>query len=114
VKTLLSSGNVVFDARATSEAVLERKAVAAMEAGLGRSFAVILRKQAELQQLLAGDPFAAFKLTPQHKRVVTLPARRTAGKLALPPEKDGARILAVRGAARSSVLMWRATRARCS
>jgi uncharacterized protein (DUF1697 family) len=97
VKTLLSSGNVVFDARAVSEAALERKAVAAMEAGLGRGFAVILRKQSELQQLVADDPFAAFKLSPQHKRVVTFLHDAPTEKPDLPVEKDGARILALRG-----------------
>src|SRR6266850_168154 len=63
VKTVLSSGNVVFSARAASEASLERKAEAAMKDQLGRSF---LRK----------GPVA---------------------KLALPIERDGARILSVEG-----------------
>jgi uncharacterized protein (DUF1697 family) len=38
VKTLLSSGNVVFNARAASEATLQRKVEAAMTKQLGRPF----------------------------------------------------------------------------
>ncbi len=37
VRTLLSSGNVVFDAKKASEAALERRAEAAMEKRLGRT-----------------------------------------------------------------------------
>ena len=97
VKTLLSSGNVVFDARATSEATLARKATAAMQAELGRSFMVFLRTQAELQQLLADDPFAAFELSARHKRVVTFLHGAPQTQLEMPPEQDGARILGLKG-----------------
>src|SRR5207244_1128793 len=38
VKTLLSSGNVVFSARTSSEASIERKAEAAMKKHLGQPF----------------------------------------------------------------------------
>jgi uncharacterized protein (DUF1697 family) len=37
IKTVLSSGNVAFDARTASEAVLERKAEATMTKQLGRT-----------------------------------------------------------------------------
>ena len=43
VKTVLSSGNVVFDARAAAEATLERKAESAMHKVLGRTFYTIVR-----------------------------------------------------------------------
>lgn len=43
VRTLLSSGNVVFSTRAASAAALERRAEAAMQKRLGRSFMTIWR-----------------------------------------------------------------------
>ena len=43
VKTVLSSGNVAFSARTASEAVLERKAEAAMSKQLCRTFYTIVR-----------------------------------------------------------------------
>lgn len=98
VKTVLSSGNVVFDARTASPASLERKAEAAMSAHLGRRFLTIVRPVEALQALLAADPFAAFSLPPDAKRVVTF-LREPAGQdLERPIERDGARILCVRGA----------------
>jgi uncharacterized protein (DUF1697 family) len=93
VKTVLGSGNVVFDARAAANASLERRAEAAMQAGLGRSFRTIVRPVAFLQDLLAKDPYARFDLPPQAKRVVTFLRDVPAKKLALPIESEGARIL---------------------
>jgi len=96
VRTILSSGNVAFDARATSLPALERRAEKAMHAGLGRSFGTIVRSARYLQELLASDPFGEFALPPQAKRVVTFLRRRETG-LALPIERDGASILKVLG-----------------
>jgi len=96
VRTILSSGNVAFDARATSLPELERRAEKAMHAGLGRSFGTIVRSARYLQELLASDPFGEFALPPQAKRVVTFLRRRETG-LALPIERDGASIMKVLG-----------------
>lgn len=72
VKTLLSSGNVAFDTpRAASAATLQKRVEAAMEAGMGKHFLALVRASKHLQQLVADDPFAAFKLRPGAKRVVT-------------------------------------------
>src|SRR5262250_2894469 len=44
VATVLSSGNVVFDARGGTAAAVERRVEAAMAAALGRSFMTIVRR----------------------------------------------------------------------
>ena len=97
VKTLLSSGNLVFTARSASEAVLQRKAEAAMPQRLGRTFLTIMRPVDALREMLASDPYQAFHLPPGAKRIVTFLRERPTSKLALPVEVDGARILAVDG-----------------
>jgi uncharacterized protein (DUF1697 family) len=97
VKTLLSSGNLVFGARAAGAASLERKAEATMAAQLGRQFLTIVRSLDALGELVAADPFAAFKLAPAAKRVVTFLREPPSAKLSLPVELDDARILEVRG-----------------
>src|SRR5207249_3491530 len=76
VKTILGSGNVVFSARAASEASLERRAEAAMTERLGRTFLTIIRPIEALRDLLASDPYRAFRLPPGAKRVVTFLRRR--------------------------------------
>jgi uncharacterized protein (DUF1697 family) len=97
VKTVLSSGNVVFGARATSEAALERRAENAMEKQLDRTFYTIVRPVNVLRELLDADPYAAFRLPANAKRVVTFLRERHRTKLSLPLEVDGARILAMIG-----------------
>src|SRR5258706_3526971 len=72
VKTLLSSGNVVFSARASNVATLERKAEAAMAERLGKPFYTIVRSTKALQKMLATNPFSRFGLRKNAKRVVTL------------------------------------------
>lgn len=95
VKTVLSSGNVVFNARAVARATLERRAEAAMEQQLGRCFSTLVRSADALRELLAADPYAVHGLAPEAKRVVTFLRTAPEAKLALPIEVDGARILAM-------------------
>jgi uncharacterized protein (DUF1697 family) len=98
VKTVLGTGNVVFDAPRAAASTLERKCVAAMDAHLDRSFGTIVRSTRELQELIDADPFARHKLPPAAKRVVTFLRKVPAEAPKLPVERDGARILALRGA----------------
>lgn len=102
VRTVLGSGNVVFDARTASAATLQRRAENAMQEGLGRTFLTIVRPVDELRALLEADPFARHKLPAEAKRVVTFlrkaPAAKPALAIALPIELHGARILHFAGA----------------
>jgi uncharacterized protein (DUF1697 family) len=95
VVTVLSSGNVVFDAQKGSVAAIEQQAVFAMKKQLDRTFFTIVRPVKTLLQMLEADPYAAFLLPPAAKRVVTFLRDGPPADLALPPEVDGARILAV-------------------
>jgi uncharacterized protein (DUF1697 family) len=97
VRTVLSSGNVVFEAHAASVASLERRAEAAMKDRLGRSFLTIVRPVDELRSLVAADPYRTFRLPPAAKRIVTFLRGRPPSAVSLPIEVDGARILCVRG-----------------
>lgn len=96
VKTVLSSGNVVFDARSSSTATLQQRAEAAMHEHLGQAFLTIVRPIAQLQTILASDPYAGFRLSPKAKRIVTFLRDLPKSTIALPVEQDGARILAMK------------------
>lgn len=98
VKTVLASGNVVFDARAATNAALERKIEAALEEHLGRKFPCIVRSVEALRELIASDPFAGLRVARDAKRVVTFLRAEPKTKPKLPVEQDGTRILALRGA----------------
>ncbi len=97
VKTVLASGNVVFDAAAASEAALETKAQAAMQAALGRDFYTIVRAVGDLHQLLAADVYARFAVAPNAKRVVSFMRAAPSPAPKLPVEADEARVLCLVG-----------------
>lgn len=97
VRTLLSSGNVIFAATRASDATLQKKAEAAMTKTLGRSFLTIVRPIDALREMLAADPYAPFRLPADAKRIVTFLRAAPASKVTLPAELHGARILAVKG-----------------
>jgi uncharacterized protein (DUF1697 family) len=97
VKTVIGSGNVLFDARAASDESLARKADAAMEREIGGTFPAIVRSVEELRELLAADPFARFTIPRDAKRVVTFLREPPKVLPKLPVELEGARILAVEG-----------------
>jgi uncharacterized protein (DUF1697 family) len=97
VKTLLSSGNVVFDARSASNESLQKKAEVAMKSELGATFLTIVRSIEALRELLASDPYRKVPLAPDGKRIVTFLHSPPKVKLELPIELHGARILAMRG-----------------
>lgn len=97
VKTVLSSGNVAFSARAESETALARQAEAAMAQQLGRTFYTIMRPASLLRDLVEADPFAAFDLPAGVKRVVTFLGETPERELPLPMESEGARILVRKG-----------------
>ncbi len=97
VKTLLSSGNVVFSAPKTTNAALQKRAEAAMQSALGRTFMTFVRPADELKALLESDPYQRFRLSPKAKRVITFLRVEPKPKPRLPIEQDDARILALRG-----------------
>ena len=96
VKTVLASGNVIFTAGKAGVAGLEAEAEAAMEKHLGRAFLTLVRPVSGLQTLLESNPYKGFALPADGKRIVTFLRDPPSGKLSLPIEKDGARILSLR------------------
>ena len=92
VKTVLGSGNVVFDAPATSIPALERRIEAAVEKKLGKPFLTIVRPVEKLRAMIEADPYREHRLAPGAKRIVTF-VRKLPGALKLPIEQDGARML---------------------
>jgi len=97
VQTVLSSGNVVFSSRSASDSSLQRVAEAAMQKELGQAFLTIVRPIDVLREILASDPYRAFRLGPSAKRIVTFLRDRPKAKVTLPVELEGARLLLLNG-----------------
>ncbi len=95
VKTVLSSGNLVFRARKASDSSLERKCEAIMDKHLGRAFMTAVRPIDTLRAILERDPYQEFRVPPTAKRIVTFLREKPKSRLVLPIEQDGARILLI-------------------
>ena len=62
---------------------------------LGRSFYTIVRQVTHLRALVETDPYAAFSLPQNAKRVISFLRTPRDGKVELPIESDGACILSM-------------------
>ena len=97
VKTVLSSGNVVFSGRSASGPSLQRSAEAAQKERLGQAFLTIVRPVDVLREILGSDPYRGFHLSPTAKRIVTFLRDEPTSKVTLPVELEGARLLSLNG-----------------
>lgn len=97
VKTLLSSGNVMFTTSIRSESILARKVEEAITRHLGNPFFILIRPVKYLQKMITANPFAPFNLPEGAKPVVTFLDRRRSSKPVLPIEFYDDRILAFNG-----------------
>ena len=96
VRTVQTSGNVLFTARKAPDTTLARRAETAMTNTLGRTFLTFVRPLDDLRALLATDPWAGFRLAPGSRRIVTF-LREPPPPRALPASLGTARLLAARG-----------------
>lgn len=97
VKTVIASGNAVFNARKAPEAAIAKKCEAAMTKVMGRSFTTFVRSIDDLQAILDRDYFSREKLPANAKRNVTFIMDPPPTKPKLPVELRGARICALEG-----------------
>jgi uncharacterized protein (DUF1697 family) len=97
VRTVLSSGNVVFNADFKQASDLTKTIESGMTKYLPRAFPVILRTTDHLQKVLKADPYADFHIAPEAKRVIAFLSQPHKEALTLPFESDDVRILAIQG-----------------
>jgi len=84
VRTLLSSGNAIFDALAASRESLAKKVEACLAKTLGKSFLTIVQPQEDLKALLESDPYKTIRLPKGSKRVITFLRAAPAVKVKTP------------------------------
>ncbi len=71
VKTVLASGNVLFESPASDSTALARRIEEMLAKQLGHEVTVVVRSRREIEELAASDPFAGVALTPQTRLYVT-------------------------------------------
>lgn len=96
VRTLLSSGNVVFTYSKGSRQALEEIATSSLEARVGRSFQTSIFETEQIATLIASDPYASFTLPVNCKKVMTF-LKNSPQSLNLPVTDRGATIYALKG-----------------
>lgn len=71
VKTILNSGNVVFEAGEKDLEGLTKKIGEKLQEVFGFKISVILRRMEQIKALIKSDPFKDIKITPQTRLLVT-------------------------------------------
>ncbi|MCL4523083.1 MAG: DUF1697 domain-containing protein [Acidobacteria bacterium] len=84
VKTLLASGNVVFQAPPASASVLAKRIEEKLKKSFGFEIGILIRPIKELQRLDKANPFAGIKVTPRIRLFVTFLSEKPAGSLKIP------------------------------
>jgi len=86
VKTILASGNVLFDAPKASPLSLLRDIEAKLEVALGHQISVLLRSLGKIQDLADACPFEHIKVTPRTRLYVTFLSEKPKSELKIPHE----------------------------
>lgn len=96
VRTLLASGNVIFESSRTDEEALDKSIEAGLKTAFRRDIRVIVRSLEALEKLRSSEPFKGISLTPSLRLYITF----LSGNVQSPPAaasdaklQDGLRIL---------------------
>ncbi|MGH3111005.1 MAG: DUF1697 domain-containing protein [Gaiellaceae bacterium] len=94
VRTVLASGNVLFQSKRRAEATVIRDIEQALSEAFGAHIATVLRAMAELERLIDAAPFAKVELGPKIRPHVTFLKRKPPAGHKL-PQSEGYRILGI-------------------
>jgi uncharacterized protein (DUF1697 family) len=92
IRTLLASGNVLFDAPKKSLVELARKIGEGLEKTFGFEIGVLVRTIDEIQKLIDSAPFKNIRVTPQTRLYVTFISGKPNDTLKIPYESPGKEI----------------------
>jgi uncharacterized protein (DUF1697 family) len=91
IKTILASGNIIFDTTMTETSTLVTEIEKQLEINLGYKVNVVLRTLDELHLLVKSNPFSRIKITPRTKLLLTLLSEKPMSRLKVPyksPDND--------------------------
>lgn len=88
VRTILASGNLLFDSSATNPKVLSGTIETALNERFGLNVGVLIRTMEELQRLWNANPFKSVKVTPETRLYVTFLMEKPKSILKIPYESS--------------------------
>ena len=106
-RTLLASGNVLFEAPPIDAIVLEHKIEQKLKETFGQDIDVLIRTMDELEHLSNSRPFKGIDVTPETRLYITFFSEKPTGSLKIPfasPDKSY-KILHISGREVCSVLV---------
>ncbi len=89
VKTILASGNAIFEASMAKEQSIAGKIEKCIKETFGKDIGVIVRFLDDIRRLVDADPFAGIKPTAQTRLYVTFLPEKLKGKPKIPVEYSG-------------------------
>lgn len=105
VKTVLASGNILFEAPQKNKAELSRNIVYKLQEIFGHEILVIVRPLDDLRELEARQPFKGIEVTPRTRLFVTFISDNTKHlDITSPSLQDGFRIISVYNGTICSIL----------
>ena len=104
VKTVLASGNVIFETDTPDEKVVEQEIEGVLPGVIGFESKVIVRSIEDIQHLASLDPFVGFTSNPDNKFYVTFLQGTPETKLTFPATGKGYTIVGIFGDAVCSVV----------
>lgn len=84
IKTLLNSGNVVFEAKKENEKALATEIASQLEKTFGFPVPVIIRTDDEIQKIVEAAPFKNIAITPKTRCYLSFLPESPKSKLAIP------------------------------
>lgn len=107
VKTILASGNVVFESSGKSVSSIQKKIRDIIKSAFGFDVELMVCTEEQINSLIKSNPFKSIKVTPNTKLYVTFLSEEAKPKMKIPyesPEKD-IRILHVKDKTVSSMVI---------
>src|SRR3982751_1754396 len=84
VKTILASGNVLFDTAKKERRVLTQTIEEQLKNSFGQEIGVVLRTMEEMQKIVSSNPFKNITLTPDMRWYVSFLPEKSACKIKIP------------------------------
>ncbi len=91
VRTLLASGNVIFQSEEKNLTILTQKIEQQLAKRFGHEIGVIIRSSEEIKSLINSDPFKGVVITPNTRLYITFLSEKSKNNLIVPyesPNKD--------------------------
>lgn len=86
VRTLLASGNVVFESEQTDDNILQKILEEKLASVFGFEISLVLRPQDYIQEIVKSEPFKKIAVNPQTRLYVSFLAPKTKSQIVIPYE----------------------------